>query len=81
MALGGLLGAWFHVFIDGIYHWDVQIFWPKKHYRPLWNILSQTHVKYICLAFIVATIILYLILRVVSSRKKIENKPQQSDKA
>ena len=28
MTLGGVLGVWFHVLIDSLYHYDVQIFWP-----------------------------------------------------
>jgi membrane-bound metal-dependent hydrolase YbcI (DUF457 family) len=69
-AISGLLGAWFHVFIDSIYHWDVQMFWPNKRARPLWNILSQSQVKDICLGFAVAAIALYTILLVVKLKKE-----------
>lgn len=31
MILSGLLGAWLHVFIDGLYHYDVQILWPIQN--------------------------------------------------
>jgi len=70
MALSGLLGAWFHVAIDGIYHWDVQMFWPNRHYRPLWNLLSQPQVRYICLGFIFAAVALYVILLALKLRKQ-----------
>ncbi|RQW04309.1 hypothetical protein EH223_07695 [candidate division KSB1 bacterium] len=30
MVLAGLLGAWLHVLIDSVYHYDVQIFWPHQ---------------------------------------------------
>lgn len=30
MVLAGALGAWFHVFLDSFYHYDVQIFWPYQ---------------------------------------------------
>jgi membrane-bound metal-dependent hydrolase YbcI (DUF457 family) len=70
MMLGGLLGAWFHVAIDGIYHWDVQMFWPNRNYRPLWNLLSQPQVRYICLAFALAAIALYVLLLALKLRKQ-----------
>jgi len=70
MAVSGLLGAWFHVIIDGVYHWDVQMFWPNRHYRPLWNLLSQPQVRYICLAFAFAAVALYAILLALKLRKQ-----------
>lgn len=30
MMLSGLVGAWLHVLIDGLYHYDVQVFWPIR---------------------------------------------------
>jgi hypothetical protein len=30
MGLSGVLGAWLHVLIDGLYHYDVQPFWPIR---------------------------------------------------
>jgi membrane-bound metal-dependent hydrolase YbcI (DUF457 family) len=70
MAVSGLLGAWFHVLIDGIYHWDVQMFWPNRNYRPFWNLLSQPQVRYICLAFALAAVILYVFLLASALRKR-----------
>jgi membrane-bound metal-dependent hydrolase YbcI (DUF457 family) len=70
MALSGLLGAWLHVLVDGIYHWDVQIFWPNSHYRPLWNLLSQSQVRYLCLVFVVAAVVLYVILHALNLKKQ-----------
>jgi membrane-bound metal-dependent hydrolase YbcI (DUF457 family) len=70
MTISGALGACFHVFIDSIYHWDVQLLWPNQNARPLWNIISQSNVKIICLAFWLAAIVLYLILLWQSLRKK-----------
>jgi len=69
MAVSGLLGAWFHVTIDSIYHRDVQMFWPNRHYRPLWNLLSQPQVRYICLAFALAAIALYAVLLALKLKK------------
>jgi hypothetical protein len=28
MILPGIIGAWLHVLVDGLYHFDVQVFWP-----------------------------------------------------
>jgi membrane-bound metal-dependent hydrolase YbcI (DUF457 family) len=61
MIFSGVLGAWFHVIIDSIYHYDVQPFWPKTR-NTIWRmkLLTQEQVKLICVAFIVAAIVLYL---------------------
>jgi membrane-bound metal-dependent hydrolase YbcI (DUF457 family) len=61
MVFSGILGAWLHIFIDAFYHFDVQPFWPMLR-NPLWRmrLLSKDQIKVICLAFIVATVILYL---------------------
>ena len=60
MIFSGILGAWFHVFLDGIYHYDVQPFWPGKG-NPLYNMLSRDRVEEICIAFFVAAVMLYFI--------------------
>jgi len=84
MAVSGLLGAWFHVAIDSIYHWDVQMFWPNKSARPLWNLLSrpqiisQSQIRDICLAFAVAAVALYIVLLVSSFRANRNNKKSAS---
>jgi len=78
MAVSGLLGAWFHVTIDGIYHWDVQMFWPNKNYRPLWKMLSQPQVKDVCVALFLAAVALYIVLLALSSRAKRDNKKSAS---
>jgi membrane-bound metal-dependent hydrolase YbcI (DUF457 family) len=58
MAVSGVLGVWLHVLIDGIYHWDVQIFWPSKA-KPLYGLISQGWVKAICVASFVAAAVAY----------------------
>ncbi len=81
MAVSGLLGAWFHVIIDGIYHWDVQMFWPNRRYRPLWNLLTQSQVKDVCLAFVLAMAALYAILLALQIRKNRANEKLGSQNA
>lgn len=64
--LSGILGVWLHVLIDGIYHYDVDPFWPiKKNY--LWNLLSHGQVRWIC----VICFVIFTVLYVLSLRKKI----------
>jgi len=60
MIISGILGVWLHAITDGIYHWDVRMFWPSKA-RPLWHLVSEGQVKTICLAFFIAAVILYAI--------------------
>jgi len=59
MVISGVFGVWLHVVTDGIYHWDVRIFWPSKA-KPLWHLVSEGQVKTICLAFFIAAVILYI---------------------
>src|SRR4030042_3582757 len=58
MVVSGVLGVWLHVLIDGIYHWDVRIFWPSKA-KPLWRLISQEQVKMVCIGFLVAAAVVY----------------------
>jgi len=58
MLASGILGVWFHVLIDGIYHWDIPMFWPSKA-KPLFNIIPHDWVKPICVVFFCAALIPY----------------------
>ncbi|MGD9109508.1 MAG: metal-dependent hydrolase [Phycisphaerales bacterium] len=70
MAVSGLLGALLHILVDGMYHWDVQMFWPDKNARPLWNILTQNQVRELCIAFWFLAIALYVVILAVKLRKR-----------
>ena len=60
MIISGILGIWFHVFIDGIYHRDVKPFWPmQKNY--LWQLLSHNQVKWICIICLGVLVLLYIL--------------------
>ncbi len=59
MIVSGIFGVWLHAITDGIYHYDVRMFWPSKA-RPLWRLVSEGQVKTICLAFFIAADILYI---------------------
>ncbi len=58
MVISGVLGVWLHVLIDGIYHWDVRVFWPSKE-RPLWKLISQENVRIICIGSLIAAAVVY----------------------
>jgi len=70
MIIAGVLGAWLHVVIDAIYHYDVQLFWPNKSRnlaRPLWRLLSRNsaenmaRVEFWCLVCFIGAAILYVL--------------------
>ena len=75
MVVSGLIGAWLHVLLDATYHWDVQIFWPNRNARPLWNLLSKPQVEYLCLAFCTAAVVLYVILHVRRAKRNCQSTP------
>jgi len=73
MLISGILGVWLHVLLDGIYHWDVRVFWPSKT-NPLYGLVSREQVEAICIAFFIAAIIAYVIAVVSYTKQdKIEN--------
>jgi len=74
MVLGGAAGAWMHVFIDALYHYDVQPFWPMTT-NPLFHFArqhgwTQPHIRTACLAFWLVAIILYAATAWASRRKR-----------
>ncbi|MHC4115125.1 MAG: metal-dependent hydrolase [Planctomycetota bacterium] len=79
MLASGILGVWLHVFIDSLYHYDVQIFWPYRQ-NPVWklHLLNKNQVKVGCIAFILAAVFLY-VLAVRSQLKQQKAKEQASE--
>ena len=86
MVLGGVFGAWLHVLIDSVYHYDVQTFWPmKKAY--IYRIVTLGHqqtvhqwVKGTCIMFWLLFIALYILLVIKDYRKSkgtCAKRPQQ----
>jgi membrane-bound metal-dependent hydrolase YbcI (DUF457 family) len=68
MLISGVLGAWLHILIDAVYHWDVRLFWPSNA-KPLFALMSQRQVEAVCLACFVPAFIVYAIA-VLSSIQK-----------
>ena len=63
MMVSGTLGIWLHVLLDGIYHYDVQLFWPskvKELQRPLWRLIGAEELKFLCVIAFAGAVILYL---------------------
>lgn len=59
MIISGILGVWFHVLTDTVYHSDnIRLFWPAKMILPDWHI-TKGQAKAIFIAFFFAAIILY----------------------
>ncbi|MDD5135596.1 MAG: hypothetical protein PHP01_09345 [Phycisphaerae bacterium] len=69
IILSGILGVWFHVLIDGIYHYDVKPFWPMRK-NPLFNLLSHSQVKWICVICFVILAVLYILSLRTKNRRK-----------
>ena len=69
MIISGILGIWFHVLIDGIYHYDVTPFWPAKR-NYLFNLLSHNQVEWICIICLGIFILLYVLSLIRQSAKK-----------
>lgn len=85
MALSGVLGAWLHVLLDGVFHYDVQPFWPVKenllikwasgvNYSRIYNL--QSWVISLCIAgwTIAAIIAATLLIKLSYAKKKALNK-------
>lgn len=79
MLISGVLGVWLHVLIDGIYHFDVRIFWPSSDLSGWWwttmhRRLSEEQIKTMCLFFFLAAVVPYLLaVRSFLKNKNIRN--------
>lgn len=60
MAVSGLLGAWLHVLIDGLYRVDVVLFWPLMVRNPLCR-FGKREVETWCLVLCFAAILPYAV--------------------
>jgi membrane-bound metal-dependent hydrolase YbcI (DUF457 family) len=72
MIISGILGVWFHVLIDGIYHYDVKPFWPlQKNY--LWRLLSHNQIKLICIICFAVFVLMYVLSLINKAPRKTES--------
>ena len=76
MVTAGVLGAWLHVLIDSIYHYDVQTFWPyKKAVLYRWITLGQDStvqqwIRRGCIVFWILLAGVYILVLVKGCRKE-----------
>lgn len=76
MIISGVLGIWLHVLIDGIYHTDVRIFWPSKNMwfqQTLHEHISKARIETVCIFFLIAAFILYILLVTVFRRNCVKD--------
>lgn len=59
MALSGLLGAWLHVLVDGLYRSNVVLFWPSTVANPLCR-FNKVQVETACFIALIIALILAL---------------------
>jgi hypothetical protein len=82
MIISGALGAALHVLIDGMYHLDVQVFWPNKSiylWRTGLRYGGQDWIETVCLYSLAAAAVLY-IQAVISYRRNAKTaKTENSD--
>ncbi len=65
MILGGALGIWLHVLIDGVYHYDIQQLWPWRynlvrywfHFQN--DLQIQRWVRGVCLGCLAVAVVLW----------------------
>lgn len=76
MVISGVLGVWLHVIIDGLYHYDVKIFWPFKTTwlrQTLHEHISGKQIETICLFFLAAAFILYISVFIAFRKNRIKD--------
>ena len=76
MVISGILGVWLHVLIDGIYHFDVEIFWPGKK-MWLWQIIhgniTKQQIETVCMLFVIAAFVVYILAVTVFRRNWVKD--------
>jgi hypothetical protein len=72
MIISGVLGVWLHNIIDGIYHFDIKLFWPNRTillWRTAHRYIDKDNIENVCVCFILAAVIVYL-FAMASARKR-----------
>jgi hypothetical protein len=85
MILSGIIGAWLHVLVDGLYHYDVEAFWPihgnlllqwagNIHWLRTY-IIGRSIIRICILGWLSAVIlsVFFLCHRLISSKKTISS--------
>jgi hypothetical protein len=73
MVVAGILGVWLHVLIDGLYHYDVMIFWPFKTAwlsQTLQGHITKKWIEAMCIFFFAAAVVFYISVFAVSRKNR-----------
>ena len=73
-----LLGVWFHIFVDCMYHKDLHPLYPFSMSNPLNFRLDATLVKDICRISFVPAVIFYFVIVIRRERRIRRNAPDNS---
>ena len=63
MLVGGVLGAWLHVFVDAFVYVEMNPFWPLRG-NPLYRLLSRQTIWFLCDLCLVSLVVVYVSWRV-----------------
>jgi membrane-bound metal-dependent hydrolase YbcI (DUF457 family) len=67
MLFSGILGTWLHIFVDSLYHSDINLFWPCQLTNLLFRFSRRLDDLFLILCFIAAFI---FYIHVLKSQKK-----------
>jgi len=59
IILGALVGAWSHVFLDSLMHYDITPFWPILENPFLGVISNQTNYIITIIGFVIGTVVYF----------------------
>lgn len=59
MIFSGILGFWFHIFLDSFMHADIKPFYPSS-YNPLYQIISTPNLYLICAVLFIPALVFYI---------------------
>lgn len=69
MLAAGVLGASLHIFLDGIYHWDIRPFFPIL-LNPLYGLITMDLLESVCFLCFLPAVIFYILGVVFFIQKK-----------
>ncbi|HNS31548.1 MAG TPA: DUF4184 family protein [bacterium] len=65
---GAIIGAYSHIFLDSVYHHDIEPFYPWSSANRLYGITSPGSIETICITLGVGGLAWFLIRRLIRSR-------------
>lgn len=71
MIFSGILGFWFHIFLDSFMHTDIKPFYPSS-YNPLYQIVSTADLYLICAILFIPALVFYIKEVLAYNKSKID---------